>query len=139
MVRALLCAVMGLGWMLCAAPTEAREFVLDVETRLGGDSNVFRRATRPKSVRDNDVDGFWEFSPRAAVRDEQEALQYDFGYKPTYTGYFETTSVNGWDHRATGNVLWSINPTNTVGASGSFSQDRRIRLFFQDAPGGPSR
>ena len=118
MFRAPGCAVLGFGLMLVAASTEAREVQLSVENRMGGDSNVFRRSSGRVD------DGFYSISPRLAVRETHSKLNYDFNYQPTYETYFETSGIDGFDHRAKGTLSWQPTSVDTLGLSGKFASVR---------------
>jgi hypothetical protein len=118
MFRAPRCAVLGFGLMLVAASTEAREVQLSVENRMGGDSNVFRRTSGRVD------DGFYSLSPRLAVRETHSKLNYDFNYQPTYETYFETSGIDGFDHRAQGTLSWQPTSVDTIGLSGKFASVR---------------
>lgn len=139
MARAHVCAsLLGLGLMLVASSTEARELEFFVENRLGGDSNVFRRSeestgnVRPKRG------GVWEISPRITLRDRRDELEYDFRYQPTYERFFaveeggDESDFSGFDHTASAMYLWRVSPSTSVGANGRFSRQRRIREGFFD-------
>jgi len=136
MVRARLCAIMGLCLMLQAASTEAREVEFFIENRLGMDSNIFRRAegASPSPAKS----GFYELSPRISVRDEQDALTYDVRYQPTYEHFFATdgqadgADVSGLDHSARGDFRWQPSQRTTVSGDGSFYRNRRLRQNFRD-------
>jgi hypothetical protein len=118
MFRVPRCAVLGFGLMLAAASTEAREMQLSIENRIGGDSNVFRRSS------DRVDDGFYTISPRVVVREENAKLNYDFSYQPTYETYFETSGIDGFDHRGEGVLSWRPTSVDTIGVSGSFASVR---------------
>lgn len=118
MFRAPRCAVLGFGLMLVAASTEAREVQLSVENRMGADSNVFRRSSGRVD------DGFYSLSPRLAVRETHSKLNYDFNYQPTYETYFETSGIDGFDHRAKGTLSWQPTSVDTLGLSGKFASVR---------------
>ena len=68
MFHARRCAAIGIGLMLAAASTEARELDFSVENRIGADSNVFRNSF------DRVADGFYSLSPRVAVREGNSDL-----------------------------------------------------------------
>jgi hypothetical protein len=118
MFRVPLCAVLGIGLMLAAASIEARELELSIENRIGGDSNVFRRSSGRVD------DGFYAVSPRVVVREENAKLNYDFSYQPTYETYFETSGIDGFDHRGEGVLSWRPTSVDTIGVSGSFASVR---------------
>ena len=140
MSRAQVCAsILGLGLMLTASSTEARELELFLETRLGGDSNVFRRADDPADQNlDPKAAGTWEISPRLTLRDEQDELEYDFRYQPTYERFFAVEDggndddISGFDHLAAGDFVWRVSPVASIGGNGRFSRQRRLREGFQD-------
>ena len=140
MSRAQVCAsILGLGLMLTASSTEARELELFLETRLGGDSNVFRRAEDPADQNlDPKAAGTWEISPRLTLRDEQDELEYDFRYQPTYERFFAVEDggndddISGFDHLAAGDFVWRVSPITSIGGNGRFSRQRRLREGFQD-------
>ena len=100
MFRAQCCAVVGFGLMLAAASTEARELEFSVENRITGDSNVFR------SESDRVADGYYSLAPRIVVREDNSKLNYEFSYRPTYETYFETSGIDGFDHRGKGVLSW---------------------------------
>jgi len=124
--------MLGCGLMLAAASTEARELILQVENRIGYDSNVFRRE-------DNSADsGFWEVAPRVTVVEANEEFNYDVRYQPVYEAYFDRSGIDGWDHIATGRASWNVTPRDTVGVDQSIRDFRQLR--FDDtglAAGGP--
>jgi hypothetical protein len=108
MARAQFCAILGIGLMLAASSSQARELVLGVNSRIGGDSNVFRATT------DKTGDGFWSIAPRLTVRTAKEKLNYNVWYEPTYTTYFETSDIDGFDHRGQGLLSWRPTPRDTL-------------------------
>ena len=140
MVRARICALLGLGLMLAAASTQAREVQFFVENRLGGDSNVFRRDTNDDSV-DPAADGSWELSPRVTVRETGDDLNYDLHYQPTLEQFFgiseDTSGVNGVDHQGAVAVDWRVNSSDTLGANANYRNSRRLRLIVDDSPVDP--
>ncbi|MCA9503951.1 MAG: hypothetical protein KC616_12770 [Myxococcales bacterium] len=118
--------------MLAAATNaSARELELSVDGRVGGDSNILRRAE------DEIEDGFFELSPKVRVRESSDALNYDLFYRPTYQTFFDTSGVDGFDHRAEGEVAWSIDPKQMLGVSASYLNARRLR-FDSDVASGPN-
>jgi hypothetical protein len=125
MFRAQICAVLGFGLMLAAASTEARELDFSVENRIGVDSNVFRNSF------DRVADGFYSLSPRVAVREGNSDLNYDFSYEPTYTAYFSTSGVDGFDHRGRATVSWQPTAADRLEVTGSYSSRRSLRLEDQ--------
>lgn len=139
MSRAQTCAsILGLGLMLSAASTEARELELFVESRLGADSNVFRRAD--ESELPETAGGVWELAPRLTVRDEQDELQYSFSYQPTHEQFFaledgrDAGDISGFDHNANGTLEWMADPTTRINLDGSFFRQRRVREEFVGVP-----
>ena len=72
MARAQLCAILGIALMLAATPSQARELVLGVDSRIGGDNNIFRATS------DKTEDGFWSISPRLTLRALNKKLNYNF-------------------------------------------------------------
>ncbi len=126
MYRVLVSAVFGVV-MLFAASVQAREFVFSVESRIGGDSNIFRR-------HDETVDdGFFEFAPRLIVRERREELNYEFVYSPVYQSFFKTSNIAGWDQGAKGKLEWRMTPIDSIGVTGHFSDNRRVRQNFIDS------
>lgn len=123
MYRAFVATMMG-SVMLCAASADAGEAVLSLESRIGGDSNIFRQ---PQGKVD---DGFFELVPRLRVREQREELNYNFEYVPVYETYFETSGIDGWDQGANGRVEWRATPRDTLGVVGRFSNARRVRQDF---------
>jgi hypothetical protein len=132
MFRARLCAALGIGLMLVSASTEAREIELSVDTRIGGDSNVFRNQADKKS------DGFFQLAPKLVVREQNSNLNYNFNYRPTYETYFQTSGIDGFDHRAVGELEWKITPVDTAGFDASFSSLRRVTIDDQTSPLDPT-
>ena len=130
MVRAHVCVLVGLGLMLAAASTQARQLELSVENRLGGTDNVFQVAKESPATPKED--GFWELAPRLVVRDDQDELSYDFRYQPSFEKYFKTSNVDGWDQNARGLFDWRVTPRDSVRLSGSFVSSRRVRAEFVD-------
>ena len=108
MARAQLCAILGIALMLAATPSQARELVLGVDSRIGGDNNIFRATS------DKTEDGFWSISPRLTLRALNKKLNYNFWYEPTYTTYFETDDIDGFDHRGQGLLSWRPSPRDTI-------------------------
>jgi hypothetical protein len=115
-------AILGLGLMLAAASTEAREFELSLESRMTGENNVFRTSDNPSS------DGFFTLAPRVAVRENNSVLNYDFSYRPTYETYFDTSGIDGFNHSVQGVLGWRPTSTDTFGLNGSFTDRRSLRL-----------
>jgi hypothetical protein len=132
MFRAQICAVLGFGLMLAAASTEARELELSVESRIAGDSNVFRSSS------DRKADGFIGLSPRIVVREANSNLNYQFSYRPTYDAYFKTDGINGFDHRAQGGASWRPTAVDTLGFSGIYSSVRSLRLEDESGAASPA-
>ena len=125
--------------MLAASSTDAREIEFFIENRLGGDSNVFRRADETaNSDLDPKAGGVWEVSPRVTLRDQQDELEYDFRYQPTYERFFaiedggDDNGVSGLDHTAAGDFVWRVSPVTSIGGTGRFSRQRRLREGFFD-------
>ena len=139
MSRAQTCAsILGLGLMLSAASTEARELEFFVESRLGADSNVFRRAD--ESELPETAGGVWELAPRLTVRDEQDELHYSLSYQPTHEQFFaledgrDAGDISGFDHNANGTFEWMADPTTRINLDGSFFRQRRVREEFVGVP-----
>jgi hypothetical protein len=122
MFRAPRCAVLGIGLMLAAASTEARELQLSIVNRIGGDSNVFRRSA------DRTADGFYAISPRVIVHEGHSKLNYDFSYQPTYQTYFETSGIDGFDHWGQADLSWRPTAADTLGFNGNFTSRRNLQL-----------
>jgi hypothetical protein len=123
MLRAQACALLGFGLMLVAASTEARELNFRVDSGIGVDTNVFRRDTNRTE------DGFWEFSPRIAVRDTRDTLDYDFNYRPTYQAFFDTDGIDGWDHAGAAALQWRPTYADTISVGGDIISSRIARQF----------
>jgi len=139
MARAHVCAsLLGLGLMLAASSTDARELEFFVENRLGGDSNVFRRTEESTGNLRPKRGGVWEISPRITLRDSRDELEYDFRYQPTYERFFavedgeDEDDFSGFDHTASAMYLWRVSPSTSVGADGRFTRQRRLREGFLD-------
>jgi hypothetical protein len=120
MFRAPRCAVLGFGLMLVAASTEAREVELSIENRVGGDSNVFRTSSNRTG------DGFYAISPRLVLRERNSKLNYDFSYIPTYETYFETSGIDGFDHRGRANISWRPTAADSLGLNGNYTNRRSL-------------
>jgi hypothetical protein len=106
--------------MLAAASAEAREVELSIENRTGADSNVFRTSSNRTG------DGFYSISPRLVVRESHSKLNYDFSYIPTYTTYFETSGIDGFDHRGGGALSWRPTAADSLGLNGSYTNRRSL-------------
>lgn len=139
MARAHFCAsLLGLGLMLAASSTDARELEFFIENRLGGDSNVFRRSEESTGDLRPKAGGVWEISPRLTLRDDRDELEYDFRYQPTYERFFavedsgDEGDFSGFDHTASAEYLWRVSPAASIGANGRFSRQRRPREGFLD-------
>jgi hypothetical protein len=120
MFRAPRCAVLGFGLMLVAASTEAREVELSIENRMGADSNVFRTSSNRTG------DGFYAISPRLVLRERNSKLNYNFSYIPTYETYFETSGIDGFDHRGRANISWRPTAADSLGLNGSYTNRRSL-------------
>lgn len=127
-------SLLGLALMLAAAPIQARELELYVESRLGGDSNVFRRAESTNAaVPDGQSAGVFELSPRVTLRERNDDIQYEVAYQPTYEQFFALSgdanagNVSGVDHSARANLGWSINQADRLDFDASFFRQRRVR------------
>lgn len=131
MFRAHFCAVLGSGLMLAAASAEAGEVLLSVDSRIGGDSNVFRTSD------DRRPDGFFAFSPQLSVRELNRELNYSFGYRPTYETYFETSNIDGFDHKAYGNLTWRPTPVDRITLGSDYTNNRRVRYEDESGPSDP--
>lgn len=118
--------------MLASSSTWAGQADLSLETRLGGDSNVFRQQAtgQPKLIED----GTFDISPRIAVHDENDDLPYAFDYVPTYRKFMSTTGISGVDHDAHGRVGWMLSPLDKLEASGSYFNGRQF-LFGSQGSG----
>lgn len=124
MQRAHVCAGLGLGMMLMASSTYAGEVELSLEGRIGGDSNVFR------SSEDETDDGTFDISPRIAVRDANDDLDYAFSYQPTHRSFFETSGIDGVDHNADARVAWEVSAIDEIELSSTYYNGRQ---YFIDA------
>lgn len=133
MFRALFCAALGFGLMLVSASTEARELGLSVESRIAGDSNVFR------STSNRIEDGFLALSPRVSVREQNSTFNYDISYRPTYEAYFETSGINGFDHRGKGVLSWRPTAADTFDFDANFVSRRSLRTDDQGGSGSSLR
>ena len=136
MRRAFVCALLGSTLMLAAASTEARELNFLVDSNLGLDTNVFQRVAKPK------LDGYWEFSPRVAVSDERDTLEYDVSYRPTLQTFFSTNRINGWDHYGKADLDWRPTKADSISFGGSVVSSRIVRQFSDEnfaVPGHGSR
>jgi hypothetical protein len=131
MFRAQFCAVLGSGLMLAAASAEAGEVLLSVDSRIGGDSNVFRTSD------DRRQDGFIAFSPQLSVHELNRELNYSFGYRPTYETYFETSDIDGFDHKAHGNLTWRATPVDRITFGSDYTNNRRVRYEDGSSPSDP--
>lgn len=131
MFRARLCAVLGMTLMLISTSAEARELFLALDSRIGGDNNVFRNRQNEKA------DGYFELRPQFSFRERNSNLNYDFTYRPSYQTYFETTGIDGFDHKAWGTVDWRLTPADTFTASGRYSNTRRLQIEDQTSPSNP--
>jgi hypothetical protein len=128
MFRAPRCAVLGIGLMLAAASTEAREIQLSIENRIGGDSNVFRRSF------DRKADGFNAISPRVIVRERHSKLNYEFSYQPTYEAYFKTSGIDGFDHWGMADLSWQPTAADSLAFNGTYTSRRTLRIEDQGGP-----
>lgn len=131
MQRAHVCAGLGLGFMLAASSTYAGQANLSVETRLGGDSNVFRAST------DRINDGTLDISPTFGIHDDDEDVRYGLNYTPTYRNFFKTSGIDGVDHNANARTSWMISPVDTIEAAGSYYNGRQF-LFGSSGSGAGS-
>ncbi len=130
MQRAHVCAGLGIGFMLAASSTYAGQVELSVETRLGGDSNVFRQSV------DKTDDGTFDISPRLGVHDDDEDVSYGFDYAPTYRNFFKTSGIDGVDHNANARTSWMISPVDKLEASGSYYNGRQFLFGTSDSGAG---
>ncbi|MCP4905552.1 MAG: hypothetical protein GY910_11280 [bacterium] len=130
MVRAHVCVLVGLGLMLSAASTAARQLEFFVENRLVGSDNVSGQAQN--SARNPRADGFWEIAPRVTVRETLDERSYDIRYQPSFEKYFAVDQLSGWDHNAVARADWALTPTDRLGVDGSFASNRRLREEFLD-------
>jgi hypothetical protein len=143
MVRARICALLGLFLMLAASTTEARELELSLEGRLGGDSNIFRVPTGGLGdVEQNSPgDGTFEFAPRIILRESNRALNYKMSYQPFFDNFFGTDSrtsgVNGVDHDARAAFDWMGGGADRAGFSASYTNNRRLRLDLEQFAADP--
>ncbi|MFO0691458.1 MAG: hypothetical protein U0900_22360 [Myxococcota bacterium] len=115
--------------MLTGTSAWAGQADLSLETRLGGDSNVFRQEKRdhPKLT----SDGTFDLSPRVGFRDENDDLPYSFDYQPTYRKFMTTSGITGVDHIAHGKVGWRMTPLDSLEASGSYFNGRQFLFGTQ--------
>jgi hypothetical protein len=143
MVRARICALLGLFLMLAASTTEARELELSLEGRLGGDSNVFRTQTGGlgDAEQNSPGDGTFEFAPRIILRESNRALNYNISYQPFFDNFFgtdnRTSGVNGIDHDARAAFDWRGGGADSAGASASYTSNRRLRLNLEQFDADP--
>ncbi len=131
MQRSHVCAGVGLWIMLAASLTYAGQVDLSVESRLGGDSKVFRQSTDPID------DGTIDISPRPDVYDDEEDVAYRVSYPPTYPKFFKTSGIDGVDHVASARTSWMISPVDKLEASGSYYNGRQF-LFGSNGSGAGS-
>lgn len=117
--------------MLASSSTYAGQVDLSLETRLGGDSNVFRQAN------DKTEDGTFDISPRLAVHDDDADLTYGLDYMPTYRSFFKTSGIDGVDHTANARLGWMVTPVDEIEASGSYFNGRQY-LFGSAGSGAGS-
>ncbi len=120
MQRAHVCAGLGLGMMLVASSTYAGEVELSVESRIGGDSNVFRTSTGKTH------DGTFDISPRISVRDANDDLDYALSYRPTHRTFFETSGIDGVDHSADARVAWEVSAVDEIELSTNYYNGRQF-------------
>ncbi|MEM9173934.1 MAG: hypothetical protein AAGC67_01780 [Myxococcota bacterium] len=127
-------SLLGLGILLAASATDARELEFYLENRIGGDSNVFRREQTSAPGRPSVKGGaVYEITPRVTLRDRGDALEYEFTYQPTYEQFFllegnnGVGDVSGLDHSAFGELSWRVSPSTFVAAEGAYFRQRRVR------------
>lgn len=118
--------------MLAATSAEAGEAVFSVENRLGGDSNVFRTSAGKNAK----AKGFYEIAPEGRIQDDYGTFEYRVDYRPVYQVFFDSSRIDGLDHRQSGNASWKITPSDTVGVFENFSLTRRLRIDAENASDG---
>lgn len=117
--------------MLAASSTYAGQVELSVESRLGGDSNVFRAAAERKNA------GTFDIAPRLDLHDDDEDVTYGLDYAPIYRNFIKTSGIDGVDHRAGARVGWMLSPVDKLEASGSYYNGRQF-LFGSTGSGAGS-
>lgn len=130
MYRALFRAVIGLSLLLATTSAKATEVDLSVDTRLGYDSDVFRRIGAGRKA-----DGYWDIAPRVVVSDGSEARNYRLDYRPNFQRFFKFSRASGVDHMLRGNGLWHFNQRDSVSGNVAYRNARRLRLLGVEIPG----
>jgi len=117
--------------MLAASSSFAGQVELFVESRVGGDSNVFRQS------HDVTDDGTVDVTSRLRVHDDTEDVNYAFDYQPTYRSFMKTSGIDGVDHNANGRVGWDVTPIDSLRLTSSYYNGRQF-LFGSSGGGGGS-
>ncbi|MAG32919.1 MAG: hypothetical protein CL908_18740 [Deltaproteobacteria bacterium] len=96
----------------------AGEAILELETELTYDDNVF--GTRDESPDGQDGDWSLRFTPTLRVQEERGDLQWDLTYKPAFEYFLQHNGLRGWDHDIKGELTWQITRQTSVTISDRF-------------------
>ena len=115
--------------MCASAPALAHQVQLGLDQGLDFDSNVF--GTEFRQTRDTR----FRFTPVLAVEQPESRLSYSLRYRPTYSGYFDTQSINGWDQALVGRSEYKATGRDTFKLRANFVSVRGIRTnsFVDDS------
>jgi len=116
--------------MCIATSAAAHQVQIGVEQGIDVDSNVLSSSIVRRT------DGFYRLTPTVTLSQPVSDLQYRFDYRPTYSGYFETGGLNGWDHVLVGRGTYQLDARNALRFDTSFIRALAIRRnTFTDAAG----
>jgi len=116
------------GLVLSASPVGARQLELSLEQSIRGDSNLFRSSSVEVA------DGSYEIAPSIAIVEHRETLDYRLFYKPSYEVFFRSSSLDGFDHEALGEIEWRPTAFDTLLLKQTYTNTRRLREFSTDDP-----
>jgi len=116
--------------MCIASPARAHQVQLGIEQGLDVDSNVL--GTNTVST----TDGLYRITPTLAFDQPESDFTYALRYRPTYSGYFTTDGINGWDQALVGKGGYQINGRDRIEFLANYVNVRGIRSnSFVDAVG----
>lgn len=116
--------------MCTLVPAKAHQVQVGVDQGIDVDSNVLNSRVFTQT------DGRYRLTPTISFEQSESALSYALRYRPTFSGYFDTDNINGWDHIVLGNGEYQLTARDVVRFDARFVQIRGIRTnSFVDLTG----
>lgn len=118
--------------MCTLVPAKAHEVQLGVDQSLQVQSNVLRRSVN------GTPDATYKIAPIITFAQPRSDFTYDLMYRPSYTAYFRTPGLGGFDHLLRGVGRYQLDGQNALVFDTNFIHARAIRSNeFSDALGQP--